>query len=181
LPDIYQPGEVSREALAAGQADIDPFDDLCFDEIDTCDEEEQLLAAGSGRFNSDRGDSFIGLWPWVLGVLGALAASAGIIRWFWRRFMAAPGNPEVAFQRMTTLASLASAGPADFQTPYQFGYQLQKVLPAQETPVSIIVTSYVRSRYGNKTLTVSEQQSLAEAWQRLRLPMLWAVITRRVR
>ena len=95
--------------------------------------------------------------------------------------MTASGSPAVAFQRMTTLASLASAGPADFQTPYQFGYQLQQILPAQEKPVSVIVTSYVRSRYGNKTPTASEQSSLAEAWQKLRLPVLWAVITRRVR
>ena len=122
----------------------------------------------------------MGLWPWVLGIVVALAVAAGSIRWFWRRFMAEPGTPGVAFQRMTTLASLASTGPADFQTPYQFGYQLQQILPAQVTPVSIIVIAYVRSRYGNKTPTDSEQRSLVEAWRTLRLPMLWAVITRRM-
>ena len=123
----------------------------------------------------------MGLWPWVLGVVVALSVAVGTIRWFWGRFMAEPGTPGVAFRRMTTMASLASTGPADFQTPYQFGYQLQRVLPAQETPVSIIVIAYVRSRYGNKTPTDSEQRSLAEAWRTLRLPMLWAVITRRMR
>ena len=95
--------------------------------------------------------------------------------------MAVASSPALAFQRMATLATLASAGPADFQTPYQFGYQLQQILPKQEAPVSIIVASYVRSRYGKKTLKASEQRRLAVAWQKLRLPMLWAVVRRRVR
>ena len=180
LPGASRPGAESPEAPAGNRADIELFDQDCFDGFGICGEEEQLLAA-AGRSNNDRGSSFLGLWPWLLGALGGLAAAVGAIRWFWKRFMAAPGSPVVAFQRMTALASLASSGPADFQTPYQFGYQLQQVLPAHETPVSIIVTSYVRSRYGNKTPTASEQLSLAEAWQTLRLPMLWAVITRRVR
>lgn len=95
--------------------------------------------------------------------------------------MAVPEGPGMAFHRMTSLASLAAAGPAEFQTPYQFGHQLQQVLPDHETPVSIIVASYVRSRYGNKTLKASERRRLELAWQKLRLPMLWAVIRRRVR
>ena len=57
---------------------------------------------------------------------------------------------------------------------------MQEALPAQKTPVSIIVAAYVRNRYGNKNSTDSEQRVLAAAWQRLRLPMLWAVIRRRV-
>ena len=75
----------------------------------------------------------------------------------------------------------AAAGPADHQTPYQFGNRLQRIFPAQEAPVSIIVGAYVRSRYGNKTPTASDRRLLALAWRRLRLPMLWAVIKRRVR
>ena len=181
LPGIYQPGGVSQEA-PLGSSDItDLFDEDCFDAIDACDEDELLLGSAQSGSGSDSGVSLTGLWPWVLGIVAALAATGWAARWLWRRFMAAPGSPAVAFQRMTTLASLGSAGPAAFQTPYQFGDQLQRVLPAQETPVSIIVTSYVRSRYGNKTPTDDEQQSLTAAWQALRLPMLWAVITRRVR
>ncbi len=103
------------------------------------------------------------------------------MRWLWGRFLAAPDNPRTAFKRMAQLASLASAGPTEFQTPYQFGNNLQEVLPAQRTPVSIIVSAYVRNRYGNKYSTASERRVLAVAWQRLRLPMLWAVIRRRVR
>ena len=112
---------------------------------------------------------------------GGIAVVGGSVRWFWQRFMAAPGSPGMAFQRMTTLAAMAAAGPVDHQTPYQFGRRLRQVLPAHETPVSIIVAAYVRSRYGNKTPRASERRLLALAWQRLRLPMLWSVIRRRVR
>ena len=181
LPDNYQPGAERLEALTGGLGGLDIFEADCFDEIGTCNEEGQRLAAAAGRSNNVGGNIFIRLWPWVLAVLVALAAAAAAVRWFWRRFMAEPGSPAVAFKRMTMLASLASAGPADFQTPYQFGYQLQKILPAQEVPVSVIVTSYVRSRYGNKTPTASEELGLVEAWRSIRLPMLWSVITRRVR
>jgi len=180
LPAAYQPGVELADPLTGGEADVDPFDEDCFDEVDTCDEDELLPEAASGQSNSDRGSSIIGAWPWVLGVVGGLAIVAWTIRWFWRRFMAVPEGPGMAFHRMTSLASLAAAGPAEFQTPYQFGHQLQQVLPDHETPVSIIVASYVRSRYGNKTLKASERRRLELAWQKLRLPMLWAVIRRRV-
>ncbi|PKB70565.1 MAG: hypothetical protein BZY87_09940 [SAR202 cluster bacterium Io17-Chloro-G6] len=184
LPDIYQPGDLDEEALAGGLTDIRPSSEGCLDEFDEfvgCEGEELLQPLGQSGGDSGGGNPLIALLPWVIGVLGALAAAFWTGRWFWRRFLAAPSSPGVAFQRMSTLAFLASAGPADFQTPYQFGSQLQQVFPAQEAPVSIIVTSYVRSRYGNKTPTDGEQRSLAEAWRTLRLPMLWAVIRRRVR
>ena len=181
LPDAYQPDQESQSELASSLADLPLSDNVCFAEFDGCDEEEpQPLLPGDGS-SGGQGSSFTGIWPWLLGVIGGLAIFGGGSRWFWSRFMAAPSSPRVAFQRMTRLASLASAGPTDFQTPYQFGHQLQQALPTQETHVSIIVASYVRNRYGNKTQTPGEQSELSEAWQRLRLPMLWAVIRRRVR
>jgi len=181
LPDAYQPDQESQSELALSLADLPLSDNVCFAEFDGCDEEEpQPLLPGDGS-SGGQGSSFTGIWPWLLGVIGGLAIFGGGSRWFWSRFMAAPSSPRVAFQRMTRLASLASAGPTDFQTPYQFGHQLQQALPTQETHVSIIVASYVRNRYGNNTQTPGEQSELSEAWQRLRLPMLWAVIRRRVR
>jgi hypothetical protein len=131
--------------------------------------------------DANGGAPLIGLWPWLLAALAGMTVVGGTGSWLWRRFLAAPDNPWVAFGRLITLASLASAGPKDSQTPYQFGNQLQQVLPAQGKPVSIIVAAYVRSRYGNKYSTASERRLLAVAWQRLRLPMLWAVIRRRIR
>ena len=184
LPGIYQPGALAEQRLTGNLADINPFDEDCFaefDEFELCGDEELPLSQAQGGANRSGGNSLVAQWPWLIGVVGILAAAVWTIRWFWRRFMTAPGSPNVTFQRMSTLASFASAGPADYQTPYQFGYHLQQVLPAQQERVSVIVASYVRSRYGKKTPTESEQRSLAEAWRKLRLPMLWAVIARRVR
>ncbi len=166
---------------SSGQNTTDLFDEDCFDEIDFCDENEPPLELAQGGSNRGLGTSLTGLWPWAAGLLAASVLFAGTMRWFWRRYLAAPGSPGVAYQRLSKLASLASAGPAEFQTPYQFGIQLQQALPTQETPLYVIVTSYVRSRYGNKEPTEDEQRSLSEAWRMLRLPMLWAVITRRIR
>ena len=144
-----------------------------------CDEEETLAILG---VQSDSGGDipFIGMWPWAVGVLAILAACGGIGSLIWRRFLAVPNNPRIAFRRMTTLALLASAGPAEFQTPNQIGSQLREMFPAQGTSISIIIAGYVRSRYGNKHFTTSELRQLAIAWRKFRLPMIAAVIRKRM-
>jgi len=184
LPGTGQPEEEVLDIQEAGLVDFDSLDDECFNDIgDFFDcEEEDASAAGLGVQSDSNGEiPLVGLWPWALGVLAVLAVVGGSGNLVWRAYLAAPSDPRIAFRRMTTLARLASAGPAEFQTPYQFGSQLRQVLPAQGAPVSIIVAAYVRSRYGNKYSTASERRLLAVAWRRLRLPMIWAVIRRRVR
>ena len=180
LPGVYQPGAERPEAPEGGQADVEPFDDECFDGLEDCFNQNLTESNFEFSIETDEDSSIIDLWPWLVSVLAGLAVAGGSVRWLWGRFLAMPNNPRIAFRRMSTLASLASAGPTEFQTPYQFGYRLQEALPAQKTPVSIIVAAYVRNRYGNKNSTDSDRRVLAVAWQRLRLPMLWAVIRRRV-
>ena len=180
LPGVYQPGAERPEAPEGGQADVEPFDDECFDGLEDCFNQNLTESNFEFSIETDEDSSIIDLWPWLVSALAGVAVAGGSVRWLWGRFLAMPNNPRIAFRRMSTLASLASAGPTEFQTPYQFGYRLQEALPAQKTSVSIIVAAYVRNRYGNKNSTDSEQRVLAVAWQRLRLPMLWAVIRRRV-
>ena len=110
----------------------------------------------------------------IVGVVGTLG-------WIWKRFLLAPDHPRVAFRRMTTLAAMAATGQPEYQTPYEFRDRLHQVLPAQQTPVSIIVAAYVRDRYGNKPATASELRLLSVAWRRLRMPMLWAVVRLRIK
>ena len=181
LPGSYQPEPDRQEIFGAGLVDIGSLDEGCLDEIDDCFGIEDPLPIFGSAPASIEGSSIIRLWPWLLGVVAGLAVVGGVARLFWVKVMEPPSDPRAAFQRMTTLAALAAAGPSEFQTPYQFGHRLRQVLPAQETPVSIIVAAYVRSRYGNSRPTASERRLLAVAWQRLRLPMLWAVIRRRAR
>ena len=181
LPGIYQPGQGVTEIGETGGINFEPLDDECFDGLEDCSNPQLSSSGFQFNFDNDDGSSIVGLWPWLLGLLAALAVVGGSANFLWRRFLAVSTNPRTAFQRMTTLAKLASAGPSEYQTPYQFGGQLQRVLPAHEAPVSIIVAAYVRNRYGNKDSTASERRLLTVAWQKLRLPMLWAVVRRRVR
>ena len=180
LPGVYQPGAERPEAHEGGQAYVEPFDDECFDGLEDCFNQNLTESNFEFSIETEEDSSIIDLWPWLVSVLAGLAVAGGSVRWLWGRFLAMPNDARIAFRRMSTLASLASAGPTEFQTPYQFGYRLQEALPAQKTPVSIIVAAYVRNRYGNKNSTDSDRRVLAVAWQRLRLPMLWAVIRRRV-
>ena len=181
LPGIYQPGQEPVLIGASGMLEIEAFDDECFDGLEDCSNLQVTPSNLQFNLDSDDGNSIFGLWPWLFGTLAGLAVVGGSAYLLWRRFLAASGNPKVAFQRMATLAAMAAAGPSEFQTPYQFGNRLRRALPAQETPVSIIVAAYVRKRYGNKNSTASERRLLTVAWRRLRLPMLWAVIRRRVK
>lgn len=180
LPGIYQPGQEPVLAGDSGVLEVEAFDDECFDGLEDCSNPPLTPSSLQFNFGADDGSSIFGQWPWLLGLLAVLALVGGSAHLLWRRFLAASGNPRVAFQRMTTLAAMGAAGPSEFQTPYQFGNRLQQVLPAQETPVSFIVAAYVRYRYGNKNSTASERRLLTVAWQRLRVPILWAVIRRRV-
>ena len=180
LPGVYHPGAERPEAHEGGQAYVEPFDDECFDGLEDCFNQNLTESNFEFSIETEEDSSIIDLWPWLVSVLAGLAVAGGSVRWLWGRFLAMPNDARIAFRRMSTLASLASAGPTEFQTPYQFGYRLQEALPAQKTPVSIIVAAYVRNRYGNKNSTDSDRRVLAVAWQRLRLPMLWAVIRRRV-
>ena len=182
LPGTNQSEEDVLSIEVGGLGNFDLLDEECFNDTGDffeCDEEETLAILG---VQSDSGGDipFIGMWPWAVGVLAILAACGGIGSLIWRRFLAVPNNPRIAFRRMTTLARLASVGPTEFQTPYQFGSQLREMFPAQGTSISIIIAGYVRSRYGNKHFTTSELRQLAIAWRKFRLPMIAAVIRKRM-
>jgi hypothetical protein len=184
LPGASEPEEENLDIQGAGLIGFDSLDDECFNDIGDffdCEEEDETQASLGVQSGSGGEIPLIGLWRWALGTLAILAVVGGTGNLLWKRFLAVPRHPRIAFRRMSTLARLASAGPAEFQTPYQFGSQLRQVVPDQGVPVSIIVAAYVRSRYGNKDSTASERRLLAVAWQRLRLPMIWAVFRRRVR
>ena len=180
LPRLYQPGLEDQEILGTGAILAELLDEGCLDESDDCFDPEDASATLDLVSSSSDGSSVLRYWPWLLTVIAGLAVVGGSLTLVWRRFLATPNNPRVAFRRMNTLASLAAAGQVEYQTPYQFGSNLRQVLPSHSNPVSLIVSAYVRNRYGNKDTTASERRVLAVAWQKLRLPMLWAIVRRRL-
>ena len=180
LPRLYQPGLEDQEILGTGAILAELLDQGCLDESDDCFDPEDASATLDLVSSSSDGSSVLRYWPWLLTVIAGLAVVGGSLTLVWRRFLATPNNPRVAFRRMNTLASLAAAGQVEYQTPYQFGSNLRQVLPSHSNPVSLIVSAYVRNRYGNKDTTASERRVLAVAWQKIRLPMLWAIVWRRL-
>ncbi len=180
LPRLYQPGLEDQEILGTGAILAELLDEGCLDESDDCFDPEDASATLDLVSSSSDESSVLRYWPWLLMVIAGLTVVGGSLTLIWRRFLATPNNPRVAFRRMNTLASLAAAGQVEYQTPYQFGSNLQQVLPSHSNPVSLIVSAYVRNRYGNKDTTASERRVLAVAWQKIRLPMLWEIVRRRL-
>ena len=110
---------------------------------------------------------------------GGRATTGLALRWAHRRYLAVTGEPETAYRRLRDLAAFGGMSAASSRTPYQFGEQLGRRLPAYSESVSVIVDSYVRTRYGAKAHTYDESGVLADAWTAVRYPLLRLSLLRR--
>ena len=182
LPGISQLEDQVLNTESGVLGNFDPLEEECFNDTGdflNCGDDD--LANSKVQANADRDILFIWISPWSLSVLVTLVLIGGTCHLLWKRFMTTPNDPIIAFRRMTTLARLASIGRDMSQPPYQFGTQLREVFPIHGASISVIVAAYVRNRYGNRCSTASEKRLLAVAWRRIRLPMIWAIIKRRLR
>ena len=119
-------------------------------------------------------------WAWVVIAL-ALAVGAGLLGWLaFRRFMFAAYGPDEVFGRVQALASLGGLSGGAQLTPYQFGERLAAFMPLHRQRLSLIVESYVQSRYGGRAASEERQNELADAWLNLRFPLLMAAMGQRV-
>ena len=156
---------------------------LCDDdeELDDCEEEFLLEPTASPEQ-----ESLLVQWarqylPWLGGVLAAAAVIAALGWLFWRRYLTPSADPPTVFRRLAFLGRLNAVGPAAWQTPYQYMQRLQGELPAHREPLSIIVNSYVRHRYGGKETSPEQAESLTRAWLQVRRPLLFHLFRRRNR
>lgn len=156
---------------------------LCDDdeELDDCEEEFLLEPTAS----PDQ-ENLLVQWarrylPWLGGVLAAAAIIAALGWLFWRRYLTPSADPPTVFRRLAFLGRLNAVGPAAWQTPYQYMRRLQGELPAHREPLSIIVNSYVRHRYGGKETSPEQAESLTRAWLQVRRPLLFHLFRRRNR
>ena len=100
LPGTSLAEEKVLDTEGGGLGHFDPLDEECF--YDTgdffdCEEGEETQAILGARSNSGGDIFFNGLWPWALGVLGTLAVVGGGGNLLWRRFLAIPSTPRIAF------------------------------------------------------------------------------------
>lgn len=156
---------------------------LCDDdeELDDCEEEFLLEPTASPEQ-----ENLLVQWarqylPWLGGVLAAAAIIAALGWLFWRRYLTPSADPSTVFRRLAFLGRLNAVGPAAWQTPYQYMRRLQGELPAHREPLSIIVNSYVRHRYGGKETSPEQAESLTRAWLQVRRPLLFHLFRRRNR
>ncbi|MAF39796.1 MAG: hypothetical protein CL696_13110 [Chloroflexi bacterium] len=179
LPPAFEPGsEAPLDDFASGP-DGATFDD-CFEEDEFCPEEIFLPTPG-GPLVPDAGlrARLVAMAVWLLAGLGVLVLLAGASWFFWKRYMLPSEDPRTAYRRLALLGALGSAGPAAYQTPYQYRERLRAALPGHDEEVSALISAYVHSRYGAKELAGEERQRLVQAWLRVRLPLLWRVFRRR--
>jgi hypothetical protein len=121
----------------------------------------------------------LGNLPWLLLAFGIIGALGGATWLLWRKLMALSGDPRTAYRRLAFLGTLGSIGPVPHQTPFQYQERLRRVFPAHRQQVSVLIDAYVLSLYGAKEPAAEDRGSVAQAWSRLRLPLLRRIFWRR--
>ena len=182
LPAVYLEGVASIDQDQFPELTGSVVEPDCLDAfLEGCEEFEIPLLenapaeSGGGGIVSSAKD----LLPWILIILAVLGVAGVGGYWFWNRYLALSYQPRVVFARMIGLARLSAVGPDPYQTPYQFGARLGYALPGRGHQVDVVVDSYVRSRYGQKELSEQEEGRLADAWSRVRYPLLRRTFLRR--
>ena len=179
LPNPVPPELEIGTGAVTSTAD-DPLEDDCSDEIEDCEEGSDASGKGSApAVPLPWGGQLVGVFLWLVIGLAALAGVASLFSLLWRKYMVPSDDPQQAFRRLALLGSLAAVGPVPYQTPYQYRQRLSQALPAYGEALSVIIDYYVRSLYGRKQLDDEQRLRLAQAWLRLRLPLLLSSLRRR--
>ncbi len=180
LPVVMVPGGIAGEELEGPFIAGLDFD--CIDEFDLeCGVPLEPLPGEGGLPGEFADGGAFPPWVWAIIVPAAIAASGLAGRWAYRRYLAPAQEPATVYGRLRGLAAFGGLNAAGPRTPYQFGQQLSRRLPAYRESVDVIVDSYVKSRYGARTLSPNEQGLLTDAWLGVRYPLLRLSLLRRAR
>ena len=180
LPVVMVPGGAAGEELEGPFIAGLDFD--CIDEFDLeCGAPLEPLPGEGGLPGEFAEGGAFPPWAWAIIVLAAIAASGLAGRWAYRRYLAPAQEPATVYGRLRGLAAFGGLNAAGPRTPYQFGQQLSRRLPAYRESVDVIVDSYVRSRYGARTLSPDDEERLTDAWLGVRYPLLRLSLLRRAR
>ena len=179
LPVVMAPGGGGASEFTGPF--ISGFDFDCIDEfVEECLDYAEL-APGIGALPDGLGaDAGPSSWVWALVALGVFGGLALFCWWGFRRFMFAAYDPQGVYGRVQSMAAIGGLGGSVPLTPYQFGQRLGRLLPIHRERLDLIVDSYVRARYGARTLTHEQRNELADAWLNLRFPLLMASVGQRI-
>ena len=179
------PLPVSTEAVVGSEdTSIDaegPLEDECEDDdFEDCD--DGLFPTDGGSSQSQTtvfGAGLTKILYWLAGIFGVAVVGGFVGNLLWRKYMYPAEDPHVAYRRLAFLGRLASVGPVAHQTPYQYRQRLSQLLPDHRDQLSVVIDSYVRSRYGRRQLDDGGRLNLAQAWIELRMPLLLRSLRRR--
>lgn len=113
-----------------------------------------------------------------------LLALAGVIWWRLRRAgrrlrFLAPGDRQWAL--LLQAADRAGVSQRASETDYEYAGWLEEQIPARRPEIRTIADAKVWGSYSGRGMTGETVARMGEAWRRLRLPLVWLAVRRRVR
>ena len=182
IPIVVPPEE--RAQLAALATASDGSGDLPCEIEEDCEEADISLNADD--FPAPEGRSSV-LWnvaraalPWAIGV-GVVLAALAVAGWTaWRWLLATPADASATYRMLRRLGRFAALAPSQHQTPHQWAATVAQALPEQRAEVLRIVDAYTLNTYsGRASDELLDGSNVADAWNAVRLPMLWYALRRR--
>jgi transglutaminase-like putative cysteine protease len=118
---------------------------------------------------------------WIL--LGLIAAAALYGAWRWlglrRRFrFLAPADRQWA--RLTLAAERAGVARRPGETYYEYADWLEQEIPTRSDEIRTIAEGKVWQSYSGRSMSEVAIEGIERAWSRLRLPLSWLAIRRRI-
>ncbi len=80
------------------------------------------------------------------------------------------------YEKLCRLAIVANLGPKRSQTPSEYGDSLSQQLPTLRRDISAVINTYIRERFGQKTLTSEEKKAYDASWKAIRNALLLKAI-----
>lgn len=112
-------------------------------------------------------------------LLGGLAFFIFRLRRSQRRWRFLP-PAERAWLRLSMAADRAGASPRASETIYEYSGWLEEQIPKRRPEIRTLADGKVWQSYSGRSMNLSAIERLEVAWRRIRLPLLWLAISRRM-
>ncbi len=123
--------------------------------------------------DADQGGFKLGLPSrgWLI-LAAVLAAVVLLLRWGMRWLLGTPRRAVEVYGKLARLADFAGVGPVQGQTALEFGGRLGRAEPDMLPAVAVVVRAYSAGTYGQKNMTLEQEQEVGKAWRQVRLALL---------
>jgi transglutaminase-like putative cysteine protease len=126
--------------------------------------------------DESRGGNALLIVALLLGALGFLYFRLRRSQRRWR-FLA---PAERAWLRLALAADRAGASPRASETIYEYSGWLEEQIPKRRPEIRTLADGKVWQAYSGRSMNLSAIERLEIAWRRIRLPLMWLVVRRRL-